>query len=31
MFEITDKEEPIGTEVFDANLPSNIDFDHHDH
>jgi hypothetical protein len=31
MFEISDKEEPIGTEVFDANLPSNIDFDNHEH
>jgi hypothetical protein len=22
---------PIGTEVFDANLPSNIDFEEHEH
>lgn len=26
MFQISDKEPTIGTEVFDANLPSNIDF-----
>jgi hypothetical protein len=32
MFEISDREEPIGTEIFDGNLPSNIDFDHeHEH
>jgi hypothetical protein len=26
MFEISEKEEVIGTEIFDPNLPSNIDF-----
>ena len=26
-FEISDKNDPIGTEIFDNNLPSNIDFD----
>jgi hypothetical protein len=27
MFTISDKIEPIGTEIFDENLPSNINFD----
>lgn len=27
MFEISDKHEVVGTEIFDPNMPSNLDFD----
>lgn len=27
LFEISDKNEVVGTEIFDPNMPSNIDFD----
>lgn len=26
MFEISDKNEAVGTEIFDPSLPSNLDF-----
>jgi len=27
MFEISDKNEPVGTEIFDTNMPSTINFE----